>query len=116
MAITIQTKNGKIQINNDVVASITGGATMKSAGVISMSAKNLFRDYSSTVLRKQNYARGVLVSTKDDQLIIEIHLIARLGTRLSEVTKSVKQNVEYQIKNQLGLSVDEIKVIVDEAK
>ena len=116
MAITIQTKNGKIKISNEAVASIAGGATIKSAGVISMSAKNVFRDYSSTVLHRQNYARGILVSTKNDQLNIEIHLIARLGTKLSEVAKSVKQNVEYEIKNHLGLTVNDVKIVVDEAK
>ena len=54
MAVKIQTSAGTIEITNDVIATVVGGAATDVFGVVGMASKNQIKDNITEILRK-NY-------------------------------------------------------------
>ncbi|MDF9762447.1 putative alkaline shock family protein YloU [Peribacillus simplex] len=54
MSIELQTKYGQIDISNDVIATVAGGAAVDCYGIIGMASKKQFKDGIAEILRKEN--------------------------------------------------------------
>ena len=65
MAVKIQTSAGTIEITNDVIATVVGGAATDVFGVVGMASKNQIKDNITEILRKANsvnvFVQGVRV-------------------------------------------------------
>ena len=59
------TKLGSINISNDVIATIVGGAAMECYGVVGMASQKVLKDGFYELLKKENYARGIIVTSQD---------------------------------------------------
>src|SRR5574337_24844 len=59
MSVTINTKNGTVEIENDVISTIVGASTTEIFGVVGMTSKHAVKDNFKTLLRQENYAKGV---------------------------------------------------------
>jgi uncharacterized alkaline shock family protein YloU len=81
-----------------------------------MAATKAVRDRTSSALRIENYSRGIKVSTKNGELIVDVHLIAKFGVKLSEVTRAVQKRANYDLDHMLGIKSAKINVIVDGVK
>ncbi|MDF7626967.1 Asp23/Gls24 family envelope stress response protein [Leuconostocaceae bacterium ESL0723] len=112
MTIKIKTKNGNIGIDNDVIASIVGGAAIENPGVIGMASRAAFRDGVNQILNRENYGRGVVVHQTDDGLGVDVHIVVQYGNRLNDISQSVQKKVKYNLDRFLGVSVAEVNVIV----
>ena len=62
MAVEIKTKSGIIDIDNDMISSVVGGAATDNYGVVGMAISPL--DGVNRILRRENFARGVVVRQK----------------------------------------------------
>lgn len=112
MAIKIQTQNGEIKIENDVIASVVGGATIANPGVVGMASRAALRDGVNQILNRENYGRGVVVSQTDAGVIVDVYIVVRYGMRLAEISTSVQRKVKYYLDSYLGIHVPEVNVIV----
>ena len=83
MAVTINTKNGTVDIENDVIATIVGASTTEIFGVVGMTSKNAVKDNFKTLLRQENYAKGVVISANDNGVDVDIYVIVSLGVKIS---------------------------------
>jgi uncharacterized alkaline shock family protein YloU len=61
MSIELKTKYGQIDISNEVIATIAGGAAIECYGIVGMASKNQIKDGITEILRKENFTRGVIV-------------------------------------------------------
>lgn len=113
MAVKITTQYGTINVANDVIATVVGGAATEIFGVVGMASKNQIRDNLNEILRKENYAKGVVV-TQDDQnhIVVDVYVIAGYGTKISEVCHNVQDKVKYNLESLLGISAQAVNVIV----
>ncbi|TPR40585.1 Asp23/Gls24 family envelope stress response protein [Apilactobacillus micheneri] len=112
MAVKIKTKHGLIDINNNVIATVVGGAATDNFGVVGMASKNQIRDNVNDILKKDNYARGVVVRQNDNGISVDVNIIVSFGTKISEVCKNVQSKVKYNLETMLGISANAVNVIV----
>ena len=116
MAVKIKTKYGIIDISNSVIATVVGGAATSIYGIVGMASRNQIRDNLNDILKRENYARGVVVRQTDNGVKIEVNIIVSYGTKISEVCRNVQDKVKYNLETMLGVTTDEVTVIVQGVK
>jgi uncharacterized alkaline shock family protein YloU len=112
MAVKIKTNYGLIDIDNNVIATVVGGAATDNYGVVGMASKNQIRDNVNDILKKDNYSRGVVVTQKNNDVSVEVNIVVSYGTKISEVCKNVQSKVKYNLETMLGISASAVNVIV----
>lgn len=108
----MKTDYGQIEITNEVIATIAGGAAVDCYGIVGMASRNQLKDGISEILRKENFKKGVLVRQEDDELHIDMYIIVSYGTKISEVAHNVQNKVRYTLNRTLGLNVDSVNIYV----
>lgn len=112
MSIELKTNFGQIDISNDVIATIAGGAAVDCYGIVGMASKNQIKDGLTDILRKENFTRGVIVRQENDEVYIDMYIIVSYGTKISEVAHNVQSKVKYTLDKTVGLSVDSVNIYV----
>lgn len=112
MSIELKNEFGQIDISNDVVAQIAGGAAIECYGIVGMASKHQIRDGLTDILRKENFAKGVLVRQHSEDLHIDMYIVISYGTKVSEVAYQVQSKVKYTLNKTLGLAVKSVNIYV----
>lgn len=112
MAVTIQTSNGNIEITNEVIATVVGGAATDIYGIVGMASKNQLKDTMNQVLRKEDYSRGVVVRQEENGVAVDVYTIVSYGTKISEVSRNVQEKVKYNLEASLGITANSVNVFV----
>ncbi|OCA89665.1 Asp23/Gls24 family envelope stress response protein [Pradoshia sp. D12] len=112
MSIEMSTKYGQIDISNDVLAIIAGGAAVDCYGIVGMASKHQIKDGISEILRKENFSKGVVVRQVEDELHIDMYIIVSYGTKISEIAHNVQSKVKYTLSQTVGLSVESVNIFV----
>ena len=116
MALEINNYLGHVSISDDVIASVAGGTAVSCYGIIGMASKNQVKDGITEILRKENYAKGIVVEKDEEKLVIDLYIIVMYGTKISEIANNVQSSVKYQIEKTLGVKVDEINIYIQGIK
>ncbi|MEK5231084.1 Asp23/Gls24 family envelope stress response protein [Lysinibacillus sp. FSL K6-0232] len=112
MSIELNNEFGQIDIATDVLAQIAGGAAVECYGIVGMASKHQIRDGLTDILRKENFAKGIVVRQQDDGLHIDMYIIVSYGTKISEVAYQVQSKVKYTVDKTLGMSVTSVNIFV----
>lgn len=112
MSIELKTKFGQIDISNEVIATIAGGAAIDCYGIVGMASKNQIKDGLTEILRKENFTRGVIVRQLNEEVNIDMYIIVSYGTKISEVAHNVQSKVKYTLEKTVGLAVDSVNIYV----
>jgi uncharacterized alkaline shock family protein YloU len=112
MSIELKTKLGQIDISNEVVATIAGGAAVDCYGIVGMASKNQIKDGLTEILRKDNFTRGVIVRQQNEEVHIDMYIIVSYGTKISEVAHNVQSKVKYTLDKTVGLAVNSVNIFV----
>ncbi|KKI92567.1 hypothetical protein WQ54_08090 [Bacillus sp. SA1-12] len=112
MSIELKTKYGQIDISNEVIAIVAGGAAIDCYGIVGMASKNQIKDGLTEILRRENFSRGVIVRQDDDSIHIDMYIIVSYGTKISEVAHNVQTKVKYTLDQTVGLAVDSVNIFV----
>ena len=116
MTVKINTKDGQIELSDDVIATVVGGSTTEIFGVVGMASKSALKDNFQALLRKENYAKGVVVKSTDSGISVDVYTVMSYGVKISEVSKNIQERVKFNLENQLGLSADTVNVYVQYIK
>lgn len=116
MAVKIKTRYGDIDISNEVIATVVGGAATDIYGIVGMASKNQIRDNLNTILKRENYSRGVVVRQEEDQIVVNIYIIISYGVKLSEVGRNVQDKVKYNLQSMLGIDAEAVNIFVQGVK
>jgi uncharacterized alkaline shock family protein YloU len=112
VTIELTTELGQIDISNEVIAMIAGGAAVDCYGIVGMASKNQLKDGLAEMLRRENFTRGVVVRQEEDRIFIDMYIIVSYGTKISEVASNVQSKVKYTLNQTVGLSVDSVNIFV----
>lgn len=112
MAVKIQTKLGEISLENEVIATVVGGAATDNYGVVGMASKNQIRDNINDILKKENYSKGVIVRQEDNIVAVDVYIVVLYGTKISEICRNVQIQVKYNLETMLGFSAEKVNVFV----
>jgi uncharacterized alkaline shock family protein YloU len=112
MAVKIQTAQGAIEIENDVIATIVGGAVTDNYGVVGMASQNPLRDGVNQILNGDSFSKGVVVRQQDGGVTVDVHIIVGYGLKISEISKSVQARVKNDLNVMLGIVASSVNVTV----
>ncbi|WP_163579788.1 Asp23/Gls24 family envelope stress response protein [Gracilibacillus saliphilus] len=112
MSIELKTEDGHVTITNEVIATIAGGAAIECYGIVGMASKKQLRDGIAEILRKENFAKGVVVRQDDEDVHIDMYIIVSYGTKISEVAHNVQSQVKYNLEKTLGLKIKSINIYI----
>lgn len=112
MTVKINTQAGTIEISNDVIATVVGGAATDIYGIVGMASKNQIKDNINEILRKENYSRGVVVRQEENGVAVDVYTVISYGTKISEVCRNVQEKVKYNLETMLGITANSVNVFV----
>jgi uncharacterized alkaline shock family protein YloU len=102
---------GKIDISEEVISTIAGATAVECYGLVGMASRKL-TDGFVDLLGRENLGRGVVVSIKDNEVIIDLHIVVGYGVKISEVAANVMERVRYTTEKLTGLNVSQVNVNV----
>ncbi len=116
MAIEMKNNLGTIFINDNVVASVAGGAAVSCYGIVGMASKNQVKDGINEILGKENYSKGIVVNRDENITNIDMYIIVIYGTKISVIANNVQSTVKYQIEKTLGIKINSINIHIQGIK
>lgn len=104
---------GSVTIDSEVIAKIAGYVAAMSYGVVGMAYRSK-SDSVASLLKKDNYTKGIKVTVGDDnKILIDIHIIIEYGVNINVIGKSIIKSVKYQVSHMTGLEVEQVNVCVE---
>lgn len=100
---------GEILISDDVLANIAGLATIECYGLVGMASKNA-KDGLVELLKRENLNKGVKITTEGEDIIVDLFVIVKFGTRISTVADNIISKVKYTLESITGLKVKRVNL------
>lgn len=116
MTIKIQTPNGQVSLTQDVISTVVGTAVTDNYGVVGMVSKNFFRDNLIEILGQENYSKGVVITQRGDDVLVDVYILVSYGTKISVICQNIQQAVKYSVEQLLGFEVSYVNVHVQGVK
>ena len=113
--ITIKNHNGEIAIQEAVFGNVVGHVVNNCFGVVGMAAASA-KDGIVSLLKNENYARGVKVTGDGEALCLELHIIVSYGVNLPEISRSITKETKYIVEKMTGFHVKSVRVCIDAMK
>lgn len=110
MSSSVEEKLGNIKIADEVIAITAAKASMEINGVAGLSGG--IAESISNILGKNNYSKGIKVSTEEETLNIDIYLIVKFGVKIPEVAWNVQEKAKKEVENLTGLKVKTVNIHV----
>ncbi len=110
---SMNNENGKIQIDDDVIAQYAGMSALECFGIVGMATVSM-KDGLVKLLKGDSVSKGVSVTVDDKKrLSIGIHIIVAYGVSIATVADNLMQTVRYKVEEFTGMKVDMINVFVE---
>lgn len=109
---SIVTNYGTINISNEVIAAIAGRAAEQCYGIVGMSGKRA-SDGIAELLNRENYAKGVKVTSNGEETQVTMYVIVEYGTSINVVAESAIDYIRYNIEQETGLRVTKVNIVVE---
>lgn len=106
---------GTIYISEKVITEIASEATMKSYGVVGLAYKNL-SDGLLILLNRENMTKGVKVSVKNNEIVLDLTLVLEYGVSLAVVCQNIIDNVKFNVEKTTGLTVNSVNILVQDMR
>lgn len=116
MSVTRNTKFGDINISKEAITSLAGGVVSECYGVVGMASQKMLKDGLAELLKKENYAKGVVVKETEGMLDLDIYIIVSHGVKISEVVLEVQKKVKYVLEKSLDIEINAVNVYVQGVK
>lgn len=110
--VTLKEDGGKVNISDDVVASIAGIAASEMDGVYAMSG-GVASGIAEKLGAKKSPQKGVKVDVKPDGATIDLYAIVEFGVRIPELAWSIQENVKNSVETMTGIDVSCVNVHID---
>ena len=112
MAIKTENENGAIVLSDNVIARIAGVAATNCYGVVGMAYKNA-SDSIASLLKWDTITKGIKVSTADDKISVDLHIIVEYGININATCESIIEQVKYAVEDATGFKVGSVNVNVE---
>ena len=106
---------GEINIANDVLGDLAGYAALECYGIVGMASPSL-RDGVAQLLSRDKLRKGVLITSDDDSVRVDLYVVIEHGTNLSEVSHNLVERVEYVLTEMADVKISTVDVHVQGIK
>lgn len=114
MPVNKNTNLGQIKISDDAIATLAGTTVNECYGVVGMTSKNIIKDGYKTLLKKENYSKGVVIRSDNTSISIDLYIVVSFGVKVSEVVASIQQRVKYTLEKTLNVDIQSVNVYVED--
>lgn len=114
--LIVENHIGKITISEKYLADLIGYTVSGCFGVADMNECGFFRSFAASLTHlkhKPRINKGVSIRTKDNKLIIDLHITVAYGTNISVITESITGKVKFAVEEATGTAVSKLNVFID---
>lgn len=108
---------GTLSVSNEVIADIAGYAAMSCYGVVGM-AEQMQGAESVRLLPGQRLRKGVLVTTTESGLTVDLHVVLEAGVNMRSVSDNLSSSVAFTLSEiaQIDPASPKIAIHIDGMK
>ncbi|MGE4353503.1 MAG: Asp23/Gls24 family envelope stress response protein [Oscillospiraceae bacterium] len=99
--IARQDERGSINISEDVIAVMVGAAIAEVEGVAGLS--NTIGSEIADFIGRKSVTKGVKVQFVEDKIVVDVIVMVRFGTKITEVGEKVQEAVASAVESMTGL-------------
>lgn len=103
------TVGGSLHIASDVVEKIASLAAMEIEGVAGVSTGNAS---VKNIMNKIAPVSPVMVDMRDDVAQITVSIVVAYGSKITELSEKVQQNIKTSVQNMTQITVAKVNVVV----
>lgn len=107
---------GKITVTDTYIKALICRTVSGCFGVAGMKSGSFREFILNDILRLEPDGVGVYISTKENELVVNLHISVTYGTNISAVVRSIKDKVEFAVYESVGIPVRSVNVYVDGIK
>lgn len=107
--------SGDLHVANEVLADLAGHAITNCYGVVGMAAPSA-ADGFAKLLPASRLRRGVVVSTVEEGVAVDVHVIIEYGTNISTVSQNVVEAVTFAMTQIAQVPLAGVNVHVEGVK
>ena len=101
---------GRLVIENEVVAIITGVVTREVKGIHALGPSSVRRTLAERVGAAEERTRGIDVEVKDQEANVNISLVITYGYSIPEIASQVRQKVAEKLLSLCGIAAKEVNI------
>lgn len=102
---------GTLSVANDVIADIAGYAALSCYGVVGMAEMSQGAE-SVRVLPAQRLRKGVTVSSDENGLKVDLHVVIEAGVNMKSVCENLSSSVAFMLSHVAEIDADKLKVVI----
>ena len=106
---------GNLHVANDVLADLVGNAALVCYGVVGMAAPNA-ADGIAKILPASRLRRGVVVTTTEVGVHVELYVVIEYGTNINTVSQNLVDQVTFALSEYARVPLDGVEVHVQGVK
>lgn len=110
--VTVDIDTGKVNISDEVIATISGIAAMEIDGVHGMSGSTI-GDIAEKLGAKKSPQKGVKVVKDENGAEIDVYIVVEYGKRIPELAWEVQENVKNSVETMTGIDVKAVNVRIE---
>lgn len=113
----IKTENhlGEIHISQNYLKKLIGHTAARCFGVVGMDDCSALQRIK-TMMKSSDANNGVTIRTKNNRLIIDLHILVSYGVNISAVSDSIVNKVRFAVENEAGIDVFKVNVFIEHLK
>lgn len=102
---------GTLSVSNEVIADIAGYAAMSCYGVVGM-AEQMQGAESVRLLPGQRLRKGVLVTTTESGLTVDLHVVLEAGVNMRSVSDNLSGSVAFTLSEIAQIDPASLKIAI----
>ena len=102
---------GTLSVSNEVIADIAGYAAMSCYGVVGM-AEQMQGAESVRLLPGQRLRKGVLVTTTESGLTVDLHVVLEAGVNMRSVSDNLSSSVAFTLTEIAQIDPASLKIAI----
>ncbi len=111
MGSTVKLELGSLMVADEVIAIVAGNTCVECYGIVAMGTKRA-ADGIIEMFKRDNITRGVKVAVSEGSVTISVSVVLEYGVSMPAVSKTVIENIKYNVETMTGVTVSKINVIV----
>lgn len=108
----METNLGKVVVSEEAIAKMAGYVATSCYGVVGMLYHGKV-DGLTSFFKRDKTSKGIKVERTDDSIVIEMHIMVEYGINMTVIAESISQNVKYQLLENAGIEISEVRVFID---
>lgn len=110
--IVIENHIGSIRVSKTYLYSLIEHTVTNCFGVADLNDSSLMETLK-TKLFPGDIRRGIRLRSRQNQLVVDLHIITGIGANMTAITDSIKNKVRYAISEATGIEPAAINVYID---